>query len=671
MRMRLLILLLLTSTALSGYAQQYNFHDQVVDSFLIELKKPSHDTVKMNSFLAFSRYQFNAGQYEDALRTAQSAIRYFRGKEINGQLPRLYYNAGMSATNLVKYDSATQYLDTSIALATKEGNNEVVVLSIIAKALMSDYRTDYEKAVNYYVEALAIINKVAPALNGYYPKVYSGMGRCLIVQKQYEKGIAYNKLVLNYKGFADEKRYHILAALNVSDGYISLQNFDSSKKYLDIASQLYSGLKNPVLGNLIHNTEGYFYYKRGDYSKAKAAYEKAVVDANEAKNYYLLVEVYDNLTNLYFDLRDFNSTKKYAMMAIEGARKHGQISILANSFNVLSNVYKLEGDYRNAYEYATLFKVYSDSSSNEQTRKEILSLESKYEFEKNRQEIAQLTITNLKRQAEINRNYFTISIGAVIGIILLAILFYFYSRYKHKALLAEKETKLKEEKIVFLEGQQQMVAMKSMIEGQEAERARIARDLHDGLGGIFSTIKMYFSTIREQSQELKEQPLFNKSIKMVDDANEELRRVAFNLMPEVLTRMGLSQAILELANSITHGGSLKVLLQDYTSKERFHSNAETTIYRILQELLNNVQKHAEATEVVVQMNQNDQMLTITVEDNGKGFDLNHTMSEPHAGLTTIQNRVSYLKGKYTIESVLGVGTSIFIEIPNASLYKND
>ena len=124
------------------------------------------------------------------------------------------------------------------------------------------------------------------------------------------------------------------------------------------------------------------------------------------------------------------------------------------------------------------------------------------------------------------------------------------NRYgRAKRLVAEKDVMLKQEHVKFLERQQQVVSLKAMVNGQETERSRIAKDLHDGLGGLFSTIKMYFSTLQHDQPKLKEEAIFVKSYELVHSASEEVRRIAHNMMPEVLIKIGLLQAVQELCNS--------------------------------------------------------------------------------------------------------------------------
>jgi signal transduction histidine kinase len=200
-----------------------------------------------------------------------------------------------------------------------------------------------------------------------------------------------------------------------------------------------------------------------------------------------------------------------------------------------------------------------------------------------------------------------------------------------------------------------------MVNGQEAERTRIAKDLHDGLGGLFSTVKMYFSTLEHEQQQLKENELFKKSYTMVDNAATEVRRIAHNMMPEVLLKLGLPNALQDLCNNISASRLIQVSLQINGMEKRLNASTEIMLYRIVQELLNNIVKHAQATEAIVQFIQSGNRLSVTVEDNGKGFNTLDTDLQKKAGLENIKSRVDYLNGSISFESTKDLGTTIMMD----------
>jgi signal transduction histidine kinase len=156
--------------------------------------------------------------------------------------------------------------------------------------------------------------------------------------------------------------------------------------------------------------------------------------------------------------------------------------------------------------------------------------------------------------------------------------------------------------------------------------------------------------------------VFERSLDMIDTSIRELRRVAHNMMPEMLTKFGLDEALKEYCNAINTTKQLAVKYQSVGMETRIANPIEIIIYRIVQELLNNTMKHASATEVFVQLIRQENRLNIVVEDNGKGFDTSIVKEGKGAGLVSIQSRVDYLKGQLDIHSGEGKGTLVNIEL---------
>jgi signal transduction histidine kinase len=157
--------------------------------------------------------------------------------------------------------------------------------------------------------------------------------------------------------------------------------------------------------------------------------------------------------------------------------------------------------------------------------------------------------------------------------------------------------------------------------------------------------------------------LFASTLDKLDETMGEMRRVAHSMMPEALIRLGLGEAIQDFCSGIQATGKLNISFQLVGNSQRLPADTEIVIYRIVQELLNNIMKHAEATQVLVQISMLPPLLSLTVEDNGLGFDQTNPASDAGAGLSNVRSRVEYLKGKIDIQSSEGMGTSVFIEIP--------
>jgi two-component system, NarL family, sensor kinase len=222
---------------------------------------------------------------------------------------------------------------------------------------------------------------------------------------------------------------------------------------------------------------------------------------------------------------------------------------------------------------------------------------------------------------------------------------------------------LQQQRISELEKEKQLNATEAVLKGEEQERTRLAKDLHDGLGGMLSGIKYGLQTMKGNLIMTPENSLaFERSMDMLDTSIKEMRRVAHNMMPEALMKFGLNAALRDYCHDINQSGILQVSYQSFGLGEEFLDQTVTiTTYRIIQELINNTLKHAAAKNAIVQVTRTEQQLVITVEDDGKGFDTAILGQSAGIGWTNIQHRVEFLKGKLDIISQPGKGTAVDIE----------
>ena len=633
-----------------------------LDSLLALATKQNADTNSVKAFADILRYFFNRGQYDSAHKYSLLSLPV--AKKVNDKklLAKALYNAGMICTNLTIYDSAKLYLaEANIAAAAMR--DTVLQINIYnAYALMNNYQSDFDAAVEYQMKAAQLIESSQnPDIKNLLPQTYGNIGHNLIAEKQIEKGIEYEKKALLIKNYPNEERYTVLLHLDIADAYIQLNDNTKAKLYLDSAILSNKALHNMQLTALVLNTEGVYYNAVKNWPAAIASYLAAYKVADSVKNEYLQSEAGNNVAKMYLKIGKLKEAENYAAESNNIARRLNNYTVAASTYNTLKESAAKMGNFEKAFQFAELNKLYADSASNDETKKSILNLEAKYQNQKKEKDIAGLTIANKEKELTVAKRNQLITIGGISAAALLLTLSLFYRNSKQKQLLTAKENILQQEQIKFLERQQQVVSLQSMVNGQETERSRIAKDLHDGLGGLFSTVKMYFSTLQHEQENLKSNALFSKSYELIDTASEEVRRIAHNMMPEVLMKLGLVPALQDMCSNISAGKLLQAKLQSYGMEKRMNASTEIMLYRIVQELLNNIIKHAQASEAIIQFNRDTDRLTVTVEDNGRGFNLQETDDKKHAGLDTIKSRVSYLNGNISIDSQQEIGTTVMME----------
>ncbi|WP_413534000.1 histidine kinase [Empedobacter brevis] len=274
---------------------------------------------------------------------------------------------------------------------------------------------------------------------------------------------------------------------------------------------------------------------------------------------------------------------------------------------------------------------------------------------KNRKDELVNYITELNFKNKLNK-YYIFSI--IFFIVLLALLLYaLKQRNKH---LKQREALYKLE--IEQERQNSKIStLTALLDGQEQERARLARDLHDGLGGLLSGTKIQLTHLNEKIDEHAKKDM-TKSIHQLDGAVDELRRVAHNLMPDLLLKYGLEEALKEYAIRMSNE-HLDIDVQFLSYTNSLDKEHQLLVYRIIQELVNNAIKHAQAEQIIIQFVEDETSYSITVEDDGKGFDINDTKLTQSAGLHNIQSRVHFLKGQLNIQSEIDLGTSIEFQFP--------
>lgn len=251
----------------------------------------------------------------------------------------------------------------------------------------------------------------------------------------------------------------------------------------------------------------------------------------------------------------------------------------------------------------------------------------------------------------------TIFIAGLI-LTLAGIILYIGHRRTQQELSKEREA-LNTQRIVGIFQEQELRNLDNLLDGQEIERQRIATDLHDRLGGLMATVKLHFNALERHIRPEQQAP-FQQAARLIDQSCSEIRKISHDLAEGQIAAFGLISAVRDLANSISREGDLRVRVFHQHLKERLPLALKRDLYKIIQELLTNVIKHAKATEVTVQLFRHPQHLNLIVEDNGRGM---IGIQYNGLGLQSIQGRVQTHQGEFHIDTQPETGTTILIDIP--------
>lgn len=233
---------------------------------------------------------------------------------------------------------------------------------------------------------------------------------------------------------------------------------------------------------------------------------------------------------------------------------------------------------------------------------------------------------------------------------------------KRKRKVAEQELKIKNQELIEQLKTQELNGIDAIIDAQEKEQSRIADDLHDNLGSKIATLKLYIQEINSEKNDSPEKEnLLNKLTILADETYKEVRKIAHDKNTGALINKGLIPSIKTIANEISISEKLQIEVNNINVNKRIKNNIEIQVFRVVQELLTNIIKHADASEVTIQFSEDENILNVMVEDNGKGFNANEIVYG--MGLTNIEKRLDKIDGNIVIDSSPGNGTTIILNIP--------
>lgn len=268
-------------------------------------------------------------------------------------------------------------------------------------------------------------------------------------------------------------------------------------------------------------------------------------------------------------------------------------------------------------------------------------------------------------QQKENYIIFVVVASTVAVVLLLLIVADLILLYRNRRLKHEKELEAERRKVDELMLQHEVENVNSMLRGQDAERKRIAQELHDRLGSILATVKLHFSNVQDAISALQQQQTksYTEANQLLDEACEEVRRISHDLYEGSLVKFGFKTALLQLIAAIEKANALRISFLDNNVGENHYKPFEKDLYRITQELLSNTLKYADARQVTIQFNLQPGKFVYTYEDDGKGFNPVELQAARGIGYKNIESRVGNTGGTWHVDSRPGHGMTLIIEIP--------
>ncbi len=508
----------------------------------------------------------------------------------------------------------------------------------------------YLKAAEYF-ERKEDLNRLGSVYNG-VAAAYENNGNDSLSLKYFKKSYAISNKI------GDNKKMGI-ALNNISNIYKHRGELDIAIEYLEKAVTYFEDPKLDVYLKTISLNLANIYIDANRYEEAKNIYERVIKNVDTIQDVYNYATALRGLGNVYYAQGDNKKSLYFVKKAFKKYTDHNFNDERYETMKDLVDTYYKNNEYRKAIELYYEFNTIKDSIFNSDKDKNLTEALQKYEAEKKDREIIEQNLIIEKKNKQKNRILYGL---IALGIFSILLLIFFRKRLKYKNAIAFQKETLQKQKITELQQKNKLLAMSSMIEGQEAERLRIAKDLHDSLGGLLSTVKAHFTTIQNEVKQLKQFDLTDKTNELIDEACLEVRRISHNMMPHALSIAGLKGAIEDLGEHLNEQGYI-ANVEIKNLPEKMESTKEIIIYRLIQEVISNIRKHAKAKSILVQLIGHNNEISLIIVDDGKGFNYSEAITGNGLGLKSINSRVQFLDGMIDWDTQPHRGTSLTINIP--------
>jgi hypothetical protein len=564
--------------------------------------------------------------------------------ETNNQLGRFAFYA----TNL---DSAAYYfLQTKDILKQLNDQNRLAIVNISLGAVQLR-QGHYNKTIETLTESAVFFEETKDSLNA--AKCYSNIASAFAELELYPKAIEYSKKALKVFESLNQSQFKLITLPNLATQHFkngdTLIAIDYNAKAEKLATEL--GDKRSL--SIIYNNLSDLYLDK-DPQKAKDYLEKTI-QLKEELNLKSGIEItQSNLGYIHLKQGEYQTAISYFDRAKTGINGKQLVFV----YNNLSEAYKGLGNSIKALEYLERAYKLNDSLLNSENQKNLLEVQTKYETEKKEKEILALKTKNLevdfKRKQ--NRNLLFVALAALL--LTIYVIYTIQKNAKRKRIIMEQDLKIKDQEFNQRLKSQELEGIDAIIDAQEQERSKMAADLHDNLGSKVATLKLYLDSYDEKDDFSSH---YNKLKYLMEETYNEIRNISKNKNFGAEINKGLIPSTVAIARQISETKKVDIHVHNIDVNMRIENTLEIQIFRIIQELITNIIKHSGASEATIQFSQQEGVLTIMVEDNGKGFETNKTGNG--VGLINIEKRMERINGELVIDSSIGNGTTVILNIP--------
>lgn len=558
-----------------------------------------------------------------------------------GEAKALHYS-GIVYSDKSMYPEALQRYRAALVIYQEIGYARGIGACYTNMGNVYRYQTRLDSALFNYQKALEIFRDHKQILP--LSQAYGNVGGVFQLMQQYQKGYEYHVQSVEYAVLSKDSLALCLALINEGSSLNDMKKLDESADCHRRAKDIAESIGSDYGLQLAHINLSDYHKQRGEYTLAIEHGLKSLEYAIKLETPFDVADVRKRVGDIYAASGDYVKATTFYLDAIEMSKGINAREITMKSYEALQEVTASLGQYQRAYDYQELAQQYRDSVLGEKQLRIINELEVKYQSLQKDQQLSQ-------RQLELQKSkqYVVYSLGGlvVMGLIILLLIIHVRNRRRNHA-----------RELLEVEREKEINVLQALMQGEEKERVRIARALHDEVSGLLAATKMHLNGLRSDEKEISIS--YNQALNLLDEASATVRKTAHNLMPEILMQHGLDKALQRYCGIVSNDKLLSIQYDSWGEIGRFPANFELSVYRIVQELINNIIRHAGATEALVQLSCQNYILSVTVEDNGVGFSFSKSDGNG-TGIASLRSRVQALNGKIDMTAEAGSGVSAYLE----------
>ncbi len=542
---------------------------------------------------------------------------------------------------LKEFDKARLVIDSTLSWSRRLKYVRGEARALQVDGLILYYKGAYEKSTESFVKSIKLHEQLGDR-NG-EAKLCNDLANLLRkhddvngAKKYLERALAIYTALNDKDGLANTNN-------NIGVVYEYIGELDSAMACYKRGLEFYRQINNRSGMGYSYDYIGLIYAYKGQYDESLASMQQALAIREELGEKQAMATSLVNMGELNLAKKDFKAAMPLFKRSQQIAFDMEFADLISYNYKVMATASAGMGDFKEAYNLQKQFAVYSDSLFNLKRNEQVAEIQSKYETEKKEKENLQLQGKNAEQALILSRQrtYLLLLIALVVAIALGASLF-------------NSRTKLMQERKLNEEIQrQEAIRLRAVIESQEEERKRIAAELHDGLGQVLSAARINLASAGTKAE-------IDHSLELIDRSCRDLREISHNMMPSALAKGGIVPALQEMISRLNDTGKISIELDTDGMEQRLSPEVEVHLFRIAQELINNILKYADAKEAQVQLIREENQLTMMVEDNGKGFEKEKLETGTGNGWYNILSRLRLINGDVELDTQPGKGTVITI-----------